>query len=300
MFGGDSDDETDTDTGWAAVDSPTEKTLTGVVMTVAGPVAVGGSGNVIARFEDSWEVVVDGGPAARRNKLTDVDVSDDGKSVWFCGSSGALGRYDIPTRQKYDYSAPKEKTSTWETVAVAGEAGSERLYAANGSGEVMDATVDGEGCATFGDVVKPGSGSTITALSFGNGNCYAIDTSGNAFLTDGEEWTDIGIRNAQVNFFDVAAHDGAVFVAAGGGLVYRYDRPCRNWTPVQAGEGLLRAIDVTDERDIVVGAGGNAFEQRPKEVWQRVETTVEVVLHDVALGETDVAVGEAGTVVERS
>lgn len=294
-----SSDDDGTDTGWSPADSPTEKTLTGVVQTAAGPVAVGGSGNVLARFEDTWETVVDGGPAARRNKLTDVDVADDGESVWFCGSSGSLGRYDITTRQKTDFSAPKEKTSTWETVAVAGESGSERLYAANGSGEVMDATIDEDGCATFGDVVKPGSGSTITALSYGDEECYAIDTSGNVFVTSDGEWSDIGIRNAQVNFFDVAAHDGTVFVAAGGGLVYRYDRACTNWTPVQAGEGLLRAIDLTDERDTVVGAGGDSFEQLPKEPWKPVETGVEVVLHDVALGETDVAVGEAGTIIER-
>jgi hypothetical protein len=284
---------------WTTADAPTEKSLDAVVTTTEGPVAVGAAGNVVARGDGEWTTLVDDGPAARRNALTDAAVSADGERVWFCGSSGALGVYDVTTDTKYDYTAPGEKTSTWEAIAVAGEAGSERLYVANGSGEVLTATVDADCCPTFGDVVKPGSGSTITALAV-DADAYAVDTSGNVFRHRADEWTTVGIPNAQVNFFDVVATDGRVTVSAGGGLVYRYDADCDNWTPVRAGEGALYAIDADSDRRTVAGAGGNVFEHDGTGGWGASPTPVEAPLYGVTLGSVDVAVGANGVVIERA
>lgn len=284
---------------WVTAESPTDKTLHAVVSTVAGPVAVGAAGNVIARGEDGWDVIVSDGPAARRNALTDAAVTDDGERVWFCGSSGALGLYDVTTDTKYDYTAPGGKTSTWEAVAIAGEVGEERLYAANGSGEVLDATIDENCCPSFGEVVKPGSGSTITALAVADADAYAIDTSGNVFRHRDGEWSDIGIENAQVNFFDIAVAGDSVTVSAGGGLVYRYDAACDNWTPVRAGEGVLYGIAVDGDRRTVVGAAGNVFERGATGGWSPAPTPVEAPLYGVTLAETDVAIGAGGAVIER-
>ncbi|WP_424019247.1 hypothetical protein ACOZ4N_07175 [Halorientalis pallida] len=326
-----------TESGWATAESSAKKTLHGVVQTVAGPFAVGTGGIVLRRTDGGWETVIPAGPATKRNTLTCVDVTDDGERIWFAGSSGALGVYDTQTGRKYDYSAPDEKTSTWEAIAIRGEVGEEQLLIANGSGEVLSATIDAEGCPTFGEVVKPGSGSTISGLDFGDQTAYAIDTSGNVFAkdatgstdsdgpTDGDEsadtagsdalagdggtdatvadtseWRDIGIRNAQVNFHDIAASSRRLLVSAGGGLVYRYDRACRNWTPVQAGTGPLLGIDGDESTVVAVGAGGEIVE-RPGDTggWRSLESPTGSKLTAVSVGDPDVAIGESGTIVER-
>ncbi|KZN26430.1 hypothetical protein A4G99_20450 [Haladaptatus sp. R4] len=131
---------------WRSVESPTDKTLIGVTTTTEGPFAVGTGGNVLTKRDGEWRFAIRDGPATRENTLTCVDVTDDGTRIWFAGSSGALGCYDATEGKKYDYSAPKEKTSTWEAIAVSGNAGSELIRVANGSGEVLPVTVGEHGC----------------------------------------------------------------------------------------------------------------------------------------------------------
>ncbi len=299
--GGGTGDESSPDDGWTTVETDVEKTLNGVVRTVNGVYAVGSGGTVARRAADgSWSVVVPGGPAAKRNALTCVDVTDDRERIWFAGSSGALGMYDTTTGRKFDYTAPMEMTSTWEAVGIAGERGDERLFVANGSGEVVAGSVDENDCLSVEEPVKPGSGSTIAALDVRDDVVHAVDTSGNVFALRDGEWTDVGIENAQINFTDVdAGPDGRVLVTGGGGIVYRYDPPCGNWTPLAVGTVVLRAIDRRGDRLVVVGDGGHAYERDPQEGWTTVETATEATLHDVALGPTDVAVGEGGAIVER-
>lgn len=291
---------TDTnDPDWTEAETPTAKALNGVVETAEGPVAVGADGNVLVRTDDEWEFLIDAGPATRSNALTTVDATSDGSRVWFAGSSGALGAYDLKERKKHDYSAPGEKTSTWEAIAVTGERGDERLRIANGSGEVLSATVD-DGCPAFGDdVVKPGGGSTIAALDFGGDTCYAIDTSGNVFEEVDGEWEDIGIGNAQVDFFDLHASEETLLVAGGGGRIYRYDRVCDNWTPIAVGSGALRGLDRDDDGIVAVGASGHVYRRAPHQGWTRVDSPVEADLRSVALGSPAVAVGAGSAVIER-
>ncbi|QLH84027.1 hypothetical protein [Halosimplex pelagicum] len=325
----------DTHSDWTVAETPVDAALRDVTQTAVGPYAVGSDGVVLGRTDDgTWEIVVPAGPATARNHLTAVDVTADGRRLWFAGSSGALGRYDTETGRKHDFTAPGEKTSTWEAVAVTGERGRERLFAANGSGEVLAATVDADGCPRFGPVVEPGRGSSITALDAGGGRVYAVDTSGNVFArpvrasadcddaasgaaaTDGgaelrsdppaEEpdddgaWREIGIDGAQVDFHDVAASGDRVLVAGDGGLIYRYDAVCDNWTPVQAGVGALAGIDDRDGRTVAVGTDGSAFDRRPgREGWGWAPVPTEDGLGAVALGAFDVAVGEGGAVLER-
>ncbi|SFS00617.1 hypothetical protein SAMN05216559_2384 [Halomicrobium zhouii] len=286
---------------WRVVDTDVEKTMYDVTRTANGVYAVGDSGTVASRGAGGeWTVAIPSGPAVKRNTLTGVDVTDDGERIWFAGGSGAIGMYDTTTGRKYDYSAPMEMTSTWEAIGIAGERGDERLFLANGSGEVLEATVDDDGCPAFGDPVKPGSGSTIPALTVRDDVTYAVDTSGNVFERRDGEWATVGIENAQINFTDVdVGPDGSVLVTGGGGIVYRYDATCGNWTPVAVGTVVLRGIDRCEGRLAVVGDGGHAYERRPREGWTGVETGVEATLHGIALGETDVAVGEGGVIVER-
>lgn len=303
--GGTPSDARGSDTGrggdapvWNEAESPTDKTLHGVVRTAKGPYAVGADGNVLARVGDSWRFVIEAGPSTKRNELTAVDATD-GKRVWFAGSSGSLGVYDLRTGRKYDYSAPMEKTSTWEAVAATGPAGDETLRLANGSGEVLHVTVDDAGCPQWGEVVKPGSGSSVTALDYGRGRYYVVDTSGNAFAETDDGWERIGVDDAQVNFYDIAVTDGAVLIAGGDGRAYRYYRPCDNWTPVAAGTGALHGVDSGSGRTLAVAAGGGIFERTREAGWTPVDSPVEADLLSVALGDPSVAVGADGTIVER-
>ncbi|WP_049970695.1 beta propeller repeat protein [Haladaptatus cibarius] len=213
--------------------------------------------------------------------------------------SGALGCYDVDAGKKYDYSAPMEKTSTWEAIAVKGKRGSEVLRIANGSGEVLPVTTDDDGCPKWGEVVKPGSGSTIPALDFGEKRAFAVDTSGNAFEERKKGWKDIGVKNAQVNFFDVHAGDGSLLIAGGGGRIYRYDRACENWTPIDAGEGALHAIAGDDSKLVVAGASGHVYERVFGDGRRRSNTPAEADLQAVTVGDVDVAVGAGGTIIER-
>jgi|GEM_PF-963407 len=290
---------------WREVDSPFEKALYGVVDTAEGPYAIGDGGTVIADRGDGWEVIFDDGPRTRDNQLRGLDVTDDGKRIWFAGSSGALGCYDVVGRRKYDYSNPDEMTSTWEGITVAGQAGSEKVLVANGSGEILPFSVDGFD-QDWEPVRKPASkGSNVAALAASpDGIGYAVDTSGNAFRTTADDgWEDIGIVNAQVKFYDIfAGENGRVYVAAGDGRIYRYDDSYHDWTPIGVAEKSLRAFAIErgeQDRMVVIGDGGTIYERAGRERWEEIPSPVGSRLFDVALGETDVIVGNSGTILER-
>ena len=282
--------------------------LYGVVQTVEGPYAVGGSGTLAADRGDGWEIVFDDGPATRQAQLRAVDVTDDGRRVWMVGSSGVIACYDVEQRRKFDYSYPDGMTSTWEAVAVAGDKGEEKVLAANGSGQVLPFTVHGFD-VNWGRTTKPvGKGANVAALAAApDGVGYAIDTSGNAFRTTREEgWTDIGILDAQLRLYDIwAGANQRVYVTAGDGNVYRYDDSAGDWSPIGVANGVaMRAIDVTigdgEGEMVVVGGDGSIYERTGKERWREVPSPKQATLFDLAVaGEAEVIVGKNGTVVER-
>ncbi|SEQ49450.1 WD40/YVTN/BNR-like repeat-containing protein [Natrinema salaciae] len=288
---------------WRAVETPFSADLFEVVNTVAGPYAIGDGGVIVADRGDGWDVIVDDGPNVRDNQLRGLDVTDDGRRIWFAGSSGAIGCYDVETRRKFDYSYPKEKTSTWEGLAVSGEAGDEKVLIANGSGELLPVTIHGFD-ADWGVASKPNQkGSKVAGLAASpNGYGYAVDTSGNAFKTTPDDgWEDIGIVNSQVKFYDIwAGEDERVYVAAGDGRLYRYDDSYRNWTPIGVGEKSLRAFDKYGAQLVALGDAGALYQRIDGgERWEKRHTPTESVLNDVALGDPDVAVGKNGLVIER-
>jgi hypothetical protein len=293
---------------WHSVESPFEKTLYEVVSTAEGPYAIGSGGTLVANRHDGtqepdWEVILDDGPKTRDNQLRGLDVTDDGKRIWFAGSSGALGCYDVIERRKFDYSSPKEMTSTWEGLAVAGKRGSEKVLVANGSGEILPFTIDGFD-ENWGVVHKPAKkGSKVAALAAGpDGYGYAVDTSGNAFETTRDDgWEKIGIVNAQVKFYDIfAGPDNRVYVAAGDGRIYRYDDSYHDWTPIGVTDGgALRAFDIHGDQMVVLGNDGSIYQRDDEERWQEVHSGTSNDLLDLTLGEPDVAVGKSGTILQR-
>ena len=294
---------------WRAVDTGLSIDLYGVVQTVEGPYAVGGSGTLAADRGDGWELVFDDGPATRQAQLRAVDVTDDGRRVWMVGSSGVIACYDVEQRRKFDYSYPDGMSSTWEAVSVAGQKGEEKILAANGSGEILPFTVHGFD-VDWGRAAKPaGRGANVAALAASpDGVGYAIDTSGNAFRTSQREgWGAIGILDAQLRLYDVYAGAGQrVYVSAGDGNVYRYDDSAGDWTPLGVADGVaLRAIDVAinDGKGemVVVGGDGSIYQRTGTEEWLETPAPVTATLFDLTVGdEADVIVGKNGTVIERA
>ncbi|GAB7095585.1 hypothetical protein JCM30237_27390 [Halolamina litorea] len=291
---------------WRTVETEFNINLFGTVQTVEGPYAVGEGGHLVADRGDGWEVIFDDGPSTRQNQLRAMDVTDDGKRVWMVGSSGAMACYDVEERKKFDYSYPNEMTSTWEAIAVCGDRGNEKVLAANGSGEVLPFIISGYD-VNWEPMSKPaGKGSNVAALAATpDGVGFAVDTSGNAFKTTPEGWEDIGVVNAQVKFYDVyAGENEEVYIAAGDGRVYRYDDSYNDWTPIGVtDETSMRSIDVYEqdgERQMVVlGNNGSVFQRDDGDRWEEIPSPTSAALFDLSLGSPDIAVGKAGTVIER-
>lgn len=310
----------DSKNGWTVVESPTQKTLKDVTHTFDGPVAVGGGGDVVQRKnssdfggllsgetpESEWERVLDAGPSASKNTLNSVDTTDDGLLAWFAGSSGAIGSYNVLTGELTDYTAPKGKTSTWESISVTGYANeNEQIYAFNGSGEELTGTRQDDGSIQWDETQKPGGGSTIPASSFWSDDEGMIpDTSQGAYQTTdgGQSWNKIGVPNSGVAFYGISAvgADDAN-IAAGGGMIYRYDG--NRWTPLSVGEKSVRDIDRDSERGLASGGSGKVFTRETLGGWTPVETPTSATLLGVSLDPTeiapDVAVGSGSTILER-
>jgi hypothetical protein len=298
--------QTDDDGGFTVVaDSPTSKTLFSAVDTVGGPVAVGAGGDVLLRTSGGWQKVVEYGPQARSRPLRGADVTDGGNAVWFVGGSGVIGEYRVDTNTLTNYSAPKGKTSTWEDVAVVGQAGEdERLYFVNGSGELLVGDRQESGAVKYRDVIKPGGGSTIPGIDFeSRDRGHVVSTSQFvAETTDGGvDWGRIGIDFAGTSFFDVASVSAEdVNVAAGDGIVYRYDG--FRWTPhvVDADRQAVRGIDRNENGGLAAGAGGKVYERLSAGQWKRFQTGAESKFNGATRAAGyDVAVGDGGVIVER-
>lgn len=294
--------ETTTEADWKSVTTPFSVDLNEVVATADGPFAVGGSGTIVANRGQGWETVVDAGPGAKNRTLRSVDVTADGTRIWFAGASGAIGMYDIEKRRVYDYSRPKDISAAWTAIAVTGEAGAERLVVADDSGNVLPFEVDGL-AASHGAPVKPGSGSSITGLTFGpDGIAYAVDTGGNVYEESAEDWTKTGIETAGVSLADVVVGPAdRVYVAAANGTLYRYDPAGSRWKAIEVADTELRAVDIAGGH-VAVLASSHTVYRRPLEGrtrWRQEAPPTSNGLLDIALGAPDVAVGKSGTVVER-
>ncbi|WP_458208422.1 twin-arginine translocation signal domain-containing protein [Haladaptatus sp. NG-SE-30] len=287
--------------GWTEVESPTGKTIYEVVMTKEEPYAVAAGGDVLARRADGWELVLEKGPTVQSNPLRGAGVTDDGKHVWFVGGSGVVGLYDVDEEQLTDYSPPKGKTSTWEGIAVGGGAGNENIYLINGSGEVLTGQND-SGAITWGDVVKPGGGSSMKAIDLvDDTTAYIVDTNAKVYETKdgGSSWNTVGIDGGSVGLYGVAAlTEDDINVTGGDGSIFRYNGAV--WTKNYAGGNALYGIDRTSENGLVGGGSGTIFELT-EDGWEQDSTPVSNTLRDAVVGESgpDVAVGGSGTIIER-
>ncbi len=196
------------------------------------------------------------------------------------------------------------KTSTWEGIAVAGNAGQESVFLVNGSGEFLSGTKTQEGGMDWGTVVKPGGGSSASGIDFLDPTTgYVCDTNAKVYETTdgGKTWTTIGIDGGTINLLDVAAVDRqTINTCGGGGTIYRYNGAV--WTPNKLSQKTIHSIDRNGSDGLAAGSGGFVY-RRGDSGWSKVETSTTNILHGVSLdssgGYPDVAVGANGTVIER-
>lgn len=283
---------------WNTAETPTENTLYDVVYAATGAYAVGGGGIVLERTEDGWEKIVEGGPGGDGNDLLGADVTDDGERLWFVGTSGAIGEYDVRTGDVNDHSNPNDVSNNFNDVAVTCIEGKGNVYVAGDSGNIYYSFENGTSGSW--NSTTPGSGSAINALDFYDlRHGHAADGNTTVFVTeDGETWDNLGIENADNDFFGVDS-DGAddVTVSAGGGTVWNWDGS--QWDRENTGEATLRDVDVSGTPGLTVGDGGTVF-RRDETGWKREETPTEENLEGVTafLNDPEIAVGGGGTAIE--
>lgn len=281
---------------WIEADSPTDETLLDAVSAGEDAYAAGTNGVLLARSGgEEWELALESGPAAESTTLQGVDVTEEGEAVWVAGDGGVLGRYDPATGRHTDHSAPEGITDNWSGLAIAGAAGGERVALVNGSGQVLFGEYDGSE-VEWNDPVKPGSGSSMSAISFLDESLgYCCDTNAGVYRIEGSEFERIGIENAS-GFDALAAAGETVAVASDDGTLQRFDGSV--WTPIRVAEGALNGLATDGEEWLAVGAGGTIHESREGD-WEAADSPTGTDLHGIAAGELPVAVGADGTIVER-
>ena len=298
--------EADKPTGsWHAADSPTSQTLYDVVVSRAGVFAVGEDGIIVGRCHGIWERIDKDSPGLEvvGNTLYDASTPEDGRNVWFCGSSGAIGVYEPKAQELLDYSAPGEKTSTWETIAVGGTKGDEYIFVGNGSGELLRGRRDGKEINWL-DIREPEGGSTLVDLEFPTANVgFLADSSGEVSRTTnaGDNWNNVGVRGAEHALHSVgAADEKTMFVSADAGAIYRYNGT--TWTEMNAGQASVRGIDIVDRTTGLACSGEGQVYSLDDGRWTKVGSFGSQALHSVIYGNEaapHVAVGSSGTIVER-
>lgn len=282
---------------WTAAEAPTDRTLHAVVETAAGAYAVGGDGHVLHRTETGWERVLESGPAGNGSDLYGTATTDDGRTLWLVGASGAVGAYDVLRGTLTDHSAPDDVTNNFTDVSVVGDAGRATVHIAGDSGKIYRRVPTGPTAEWH--QLTPGSGATVHAIDFcGPRNGYAVDGNQTVFATaDGAAYEKIGIEDADVNFYAVdAGRWGPTSIAGSGGMVHRFHRG--RWSSTSLGDVTIRDIEVKRGNGYAVGGGGVLFE-RVHGNWIQASTPTGANLTSVVQASTDIAVGASGTVLEK-
>ncbi|WP_254839131.1 hypothetical protein [Natronomonas marina] len=279
---------------WTVEETPTDGDLHDVAYTSEGAYAVGNNGVVLERTQEGWRKVTDGGVTGDGRDLYGADVTDDGDRLWFVGASGAVGEYNVRTGNINDHGSPQDNTNNFLDVAVTGQAGEANVYVADGSGIVSYSFENGE--SGEWNSVGVGQGYALAGIDFYDVTSgHVINTNGNVFATiDGTSFDKIGIADSNGSFYGVDS-DGPqdVWVAASGGVVYRYDGA---WTKTVLGDPTLRDIDVADGTGYAVGESGHVFEYAGG-AWTEETTETGQNLRAVDQGDPNVSVGDSSTVI---
>lgn len=295
---------------WTVVEVPTEATLRDVCVTATGAVhAVGEDGLVLAGAapgvtDREWSIALADGPAAAGEDLHGVDATAEGDAVWVAGDSGTVGRLEAETGRHTDYTAPTGITDNWLGVAVGGPAGDETILLINGAGAVLRGRYR-DGDCSWADPVTPGSGSSLSAVALADASVgYCCDTNDGVFETTdgGDSFSRVGPVGAGGTLENLATLErDDCFVSADDGVIHRYDGG--TWTPERVSEEAICGITRREGETIVCDADGAIHERTAMAAWTQADTVAPESLLAVSVdgeGNRAVAVGENGTVVERS
>jgi len=240
--------------------------------------------------------VLQDGPGSDNNNLFDAGVTDDGDRLWYVGTSGAIGEFDVQSgSQVTDHSAPNDVTNNFNAVAVTGPAGDANVYIGGDAGEIYYTFDNGNSWSE----TTPGSGAGINAVDFhGPRSGHAIDGNQTVLeTTDGTNYQSVGIDSADGNFFGLDSNSADdVWVVTDNGRVYHNDGS--EWTSESISDMSLYDIDIEGGSGVAVGDDGNAFDLVDGS-WSQTTTSDSQTLAASALGAPNVAVGADGTILER-
>lgn len=292
---------------WEAVETPFTLDLYDAEQTPRGPYAVGEGGTVVADRGNGWEVVAEDGPATQQTQVRAMDATADGGRLWMVGAEGGLACYDVAEEKLFTYSYPVEMTSTWEAIAVAGDAGEEKGVAADGRGGILPFTLDGHD-VDWGQLAAPDPERNVDALAASpDGVAYAVDTACQTYRTTIEDgWERVGVVTPYSAVHDLEAWEHErVYAAADDGCVYRYQNDVDEWAPIGVTEGLpLTSVALHDQGDgnpqmAALGDDNALYERTGPERWERTVLPTKATLYDLSLGSPDLVVGKNGTVLRR-
>lgn len=293
--------------GWTVADSPTSRTLYDAVHTDSGVFAVGAGGVVVAVGEHGWRLAVENGPTANGNNLSSAATTDGGERLWMAGASGVVGEYDPATGEMTSRSAPDGVTDTFTDIAVTGSAGDATVYLCDTSGRVHVSEANGrEGTWTH---ATPGSGAEITAIAVSDSTGVLVDRNKDVFrTTDGATWSKVETPDLGVSLHDVELSDSTIVLAGDGTVVagsageWELESPTeRSIQDVEIGRcGCVHAVGESGTVLHRMGHGtpGLRTLARWLDWWERTSPTGQN-LHGFAIGPPHVAVGAAGTIIER-
>ncbi|QLG47454.1 hypothetical protein [Natrinema halophilum] len=282
---------------WTVSETPIDGTAYDVTETANGACAVGDGGTIVGRTCDgSWGVVVPDGPAARDESLHAVAATDGGRRVWFCGSGGAVGHYDLTSGKRVDHSRPDGMDVTFHALAVSGAYGAEKLLLADGNGVVLPGIVDGEKLE-WNARTNPADGTAVSALAAdGDGRGYGVDDNANVWMTTESGWERIGLADAEHSLYAAAATEETLVVGGGNGRLYERDGTGA-WTPHSVDDAAIECLDLNGRLQLVGGESG-LLRYRERDTWHETDWDEPTTIHGVHVGSPSVAVGENGLVLE--
>ncbi len=282
---------------WTAATVPTTRPLRDAAVTGETSYAVGDGGVVLVDDGSGWSVALADGPGASGNDLGAASATT--AAVWVAGAGGALGRVDAGTGRHVDHSAPADNTTNIVAIATADIDDSETVLVADGGGRVRRG-VYRDGDLAWDAPVTPAGGSSVAGVTLGgDGVGYVCDTAGTIVETTdgGRTFAGVGFDGIEGTLTDVAA-TATPAVSSDDGVVARYDGG--TWTPERLGDAALTGLAASGNRWLACAADGAVFEWTDGSDQERTTTPAGGSLHGTGLGaHRAVAVGDAGTVVER-
>lgn len=282
---------------WKHVDVPFSSSLHDVTRFKKRVYVVGDSGTLLERANGEWSTLLDTGPSGNSNVLRSVGVSSDGKHVWFAGSSGTIGYFDVKAGEVTDLSNPEGESDQWNDMLVTGSAGSEVVRAADNNGEIVTLRLS-KGAIESTNLVKPRSaGQSITGLATGkSGQLFAVNTTGKLFTSaSGQNWSATDL--VDTNLVDVTVHEGLVYAIVSSGFGYTYDPSADEKGKFDVSISTTHSITAGDS--VVISGTNGMVADLVDGTWKTTETPASTDLYGVTTGKSDLAVGSSGTVVER-